>query len=75
MNANKKIAYIITESDTTAYLEPVKIIEESTVDMADGSTKKRVVAEGILQTADEKNRNAYTGRIAGNGSSGHPYRR
>ena len=54
---NNKIAYIITESETTAYLEPVKFIEESTVEMPDGTTKKRVVGEGILQTADEKNRN------------------
>lgn len=44
------IGYIICETATT-YVDKVKIIEEST-----GSTR-RLVAEGVLQTANERNRN------------------
>lgn len=49
------IGYIICETDTTVSVNS-KVIKEETLP----SGKKRVVAEGILQTADEKNRN---GRI------------
>lgn len=46
------IGYIICETATTT-VEKLNIIKEST---GEGG-KKRVIAEGILQTADERNRN------------------
>ena len=44
------IGYIICETATT-YVDKVNIIKEST------GSSRRLVAEGVLQTADEKNRN------------------
>lgn len=55
MNTKRSIGYIICETATTLS-ENVRIINES----VGGGGTNRVIAEGILQTADEKNRN---GRI------------
>ncbi len=57
MTKKNPIAYIITESSTTMYLEPAKIIKETSIVDGSGNTRKRVIAEGVLQTANEKNRN------------------
>lgn len=53
----KNIGYIICETATTVNFKPVKFIKEEAE--IDSSNKKvnRVIAEGVLQTADEKNRN------------------
>ena len=48
----KNIGYIICETATTT-AENTRIIRES----VGGSGKHRVIAEGIVQTANEKNRN------------------
>ena len=44
------IGYIICETATT-YVDKINIIEETT------GSNRRIIAEGVLQTADEKNRN------------------
>ena len=64
---NTKIGYIICESDTTEELFPINIINEEEVDIQATEEHyaykdKKLIAEGVLQTADIINRN---GRIYG----------
>ena len=60
-NMNNTIGYVICESAITQNLQPVKIIEETEIDSIGPSgepiKKKRLIGEGVLQTADLENRN------------------
>lgn len=54
---NKLIAYIICETETTTNMEQPKLLKEIKFPDGNGGFIRKVVAEGIVQTADEKNRN------------------
>lgn len=62
-----QIGFIFCESDITTELHPIKIITEDTIEVPgneyhEAYKQRRLVAEGVLQTAGVKNRN---GRIYG----------
>lgn len=56
-----RIGYIICESDITLDVKPPRVIQEDTIDTynnnGDPIKHRRLVAEGVLQTADVENRN------------------